>query len=53
MTGASFVVTSELWAKSLRGAKVRMRPLFLQVRMARSAGLFLDGLLSAERRKTG
>src|SRR6188508_2348457 len=30
-----------------------MRPLFLQERMARSAGLFLDGLLGPERRKTG
>ena len=30
-----------------------MRPLFGDARMARSAGLFLDGLLSDERRKTG
>jgi SRSO17 transposase len=30
-----------------------MQPLFLQQRMARSAGLFLDGLLGPERRKTG
>ena len=30
-----------------------MRPLFLQERMARSAALFLDGLLGAEQRKTG
>ncbi|SDB74616.1 DDE superfamily endonuclease [Belnapia rosea] len=53
MTGASFEVALELWASSLREAKARMRPLFLQERMARSAGLFLDGLLGAERRKTG
>ena len=33
--------------------KARMRPLFLQERMAASAGLFLDGLLGGERRKTG
>ena len=45
--------TLELWASSLREAKARMRPLFLQERMAISAGLFLDGLLGPERRKTG
>ncbi len=36
MAGASFEVTLELWAASLREAKARMRPLFLQERMARS-----------------
>jgi SRSO17 transposase len=30
-----------------------MRPLFTQDRVAASAGLFLDGLLGEERRKTG
>ena len=30
-----------------------MRPLFTQERVAASAGLFLDGLLEEERRKTG
>jgi SRSO17 transposase len=30
-----------------------MRPLFTQGRVAASAGAFLDGLLGAERRKTG
>ena len=30
-----------------------MRPLFTQERAATSAGLFLDGLLGEERRKTG
>src|SRR4051812_49613311 len=30
-----------------------MRPLFTQGRVAVAAGLFLDGLLGAERRKTG
>ena len=33
--------------------KARMRPLFTQERVAASAGLFLDGLLGEERRKTG
>jgi SRSO17 transposase len=50
---ASIETTLELWAASLRKAKARMRPLFLQQRMARSAELFLDGLLGPERRKTG
>jgi SRSO17 transposase len=53
MGGASFELTLELWALSLREAKARMWPLFAQERMARSAGLFLDGLLGPERRKTG
>ena len=43
----------ELWALSLRDAKARIRPLFTQARVAQSAGLFLDGLLGPERRKTG
>jgi len=51
--GASIEATLELWASSLREVKARMRPLFLQERMAISAGLFLDGLLGPERRKTG
>jgi SRSO17 transposase len=42
-----------LWACSLREVKRRIRPLFSQERMALSAGLFLDGLLGPERRKTG
>jgi SRSO17 transposase len=33
--------------------KERIRPLFTQERVAASAGLFLDGLLGDERRKTG
>src|SRR3954469_20333661 len=53
MPGASIETTLELWASALREVKARMRPLFLQERMARSAGLFVDGLLGAERRKTG
>src|SRR5579875_534459 len=53
MAGASIEATLELWASSLRDVKARMRPLFLGERMARSAGLFLDGLLGPERRKTG
>ena len=53
MAGVSIEETLELWASSLRVVKARMRPLFLQERMAASAGLFLDGLLGGERRKTG
>ncbi|MCJ2073087.1 transposase [Methylobacterium sp. J-030] len=51
--GASIEATLELWASSLREVKGRMRPLFTQERVAASAGAFLDGLLGAERRKTG
>lgn len=50
---ASIEATLELWASSLRDVKRRMRPLFTQGRVAASAGLFLDGLLGEERRKTG
>jgi SRSO17 transposase len=53
MSGASIEETLELWATSLREVKARMHPLFTQQRVAASAGLFLDGLLGAERRKTG
>jgi SRSO17 transposase len=53
MSGASIKETLELWAASLREVKARMRPLFTQERVAASAGLFLDGLLGEERRKTG
>jgi SRSO17 transposase len=53
MSGASIEETLELWAASLREVKARMRPLFTQDRVAASAGLFLDGLLGEERRKTG
>lgn len=45
--------TQELWVPSLRDAKGRIRSLFTQDRVAASAGLLLDGLLSEERRKTG
>jgi SRSO17 transposase len=53
MTSASMETMLELWASSLRDVKARMRPLFTQERVAMSAGLFLDGLLGPERRKTG
>ena len=42
-----------LWSSELRGAKARLRPLFLQADTAASTGAFLDGLLGPERRKTG
>src|ERR1700740_385397 len=53
MAGASIETTLELWASSLRDVKARIRPLFTQERGAASAGLFLDGVLGDERRKTG
>ena len=53
MAGASIEATLELWASSLRDVKGRVRSLFTQERVAASAGLFLDGLLGEERRKTG
>lgn len=53
MAGTSIEATLELWASSLRDVKGRIRPLFTQERVAASAGLFLDGLLGDERRKTG
>ena len=53
MSGVSIETTLELWASSLRNMKARMRRLFTQERVAQSAGLFLDGLLGDERRKTG
>ena len=53
MAGASVEDTLALFASSLRDVKERIRPLFAQHRSAANAGLFLDGLLSDERRKTG
>src|SRR5918997_1724920 len=53
MAAGSVEATLELWASSLRDVKGQIRPLFLQERMAQSAGLFLDALLGPERRKTG
>ena len=53
VSGASIEATLELWASSLRDAKAWIRPLLTQVRVAASAGGFLDGLLGPERRKTG
>lgn len=53
MTGGPIETTLELWASSLREVKERIKPLFTQGRVAASAGFFLDGLLSAEQRKTG
>lgn len=53
MTGASIETTGKLWRSSLEEAKGLLRPLFTQARVALSAGLFLEGLLGPERRKTG
>jgi SRSO17 transposase len=53
VSGASFEATLDLWSASLREVKRRMRPLFAQGRSAENAGLFLDGLLGDEPRKTG
>ncbi len=53
MAGGSVETTLEQWASSLRDVKTRIRPLFMQERVARSAGQFLDGLLGSEPRKTG
>ena len=53
MARASMETMLELWRLSLRDVKGRMSPLFTQQRVAASAGLFLDGLLGPERRKTG
>src|ERR1700680_1511331 len=50
---ASIEETLALWAASLREIKTRIRPLFRQERVARNAGLFLEGLLGDEQRKTG
>src|SRR5215472_2370999 len=53
MAGASIEATLELWTSSLRDVRSRMRSLFAQERTALNAGLFVDGLLGNERRKTG
>src|SRR5258708_9033026 len=50
---ASVEETLALWAASVREIKKRIRPLFTQERVATNAGLFLEGLLGDEQRKTG
>ena len=50
---ASIEETLALWAASLREIKTRIGPLFRQERVATNAGLFLEGLLGDEQRKTG
>ena len=50
---ASIEETLALWAASPREIKKRIRPLYKQDRVAANAGLFLEGLLGDERRKTG
>ena len=53
MPAASLEATLELWSATLRQAKRRIRSLFAASSVAASANAFLDGLLGAERRKTG
>src|SRR3954454_15527848 len=53
MPAASLETTLELWSTTLRQAQHRIRPLFAAPSVAASANAFLDGLLGAERRKTG
>src|SRR5207302_10973342 len=50
---ASVEETLAVRAASLREIKKRIRPLFRQERVATNAGLFLEGLLGDEQRKTG
>jgi SRSO17 transposase len=50
---ASIEETLALWAASLREVKKRIPPFFGQERVARNTGLFLEGLLGDEERKTG
>ena len=50
---ASIEETLALWAASLRVVKKRIRPLFGHERFAINSGLFLEGLLGDEQRKTG
>src|SRR5258706_49869 len=50
---ASIEETLGLWAASVREIKQRIRPSFRQERVATNAGLFLEGLLGDEQRKTG
>jgi SRSO17 transposase len=50
---ASIEETLALWAASLWEIKQRIRSLFKQERVARNVGLFLEGLLGDEQRKTG
>src|SRR6202023_2683538 len=50
---ASIEETLALWAASLREIKTRIRPLSRRERVWTNAGLFLEGLLGDEQRKTG
>src|ERR687883_1969756 len=53
MSGVSVETLLDLWSAGLREIKARLRPLFAHPSVADSAAAFLDGLLGAERRKTG
>ncbi len=53
IVGVPIESTLELWASSLRDVKARIRPLFIQARVADFVCLLLNGLRNDERRKTG
>ena len=53
MTGVSIERTRKVGRSSFEVVKGLLRPLFTQERVALSAGLFMEGLLGPERRKTG
>src|SRR3954449_9746090 len=53
MSGAPIEDMLDLWSAELRAVKARLRALFAHPSVAASASAFLDGLLGAERRKTG
>ena len=53
MADSPIETMSELWAPLLRKMKLHLRPFFMKERVARSAGVVLDGLLGGGRRATG
>src|SRR5918998_6444498 len=53
MIGVAVEQMLELWCVELRQVKADLQSLFAHPSIAASAGLFLDGLLGEERRKTG
>ncbi len=45
--------TIEIWKEGMKEIQEKIKPLFMQKRVARNAELFLEGLLGNEPRKTG